>query len=183
LNMKKVYLIHGWGGTGEGGWFDWLKSELEGKADVVAFDMPDTENPKIEKWVGFLEKNVKPDKETWFVGHSIGCQTIMRYLEKLPEGKKVGGCIFVAGWFNLKGLEKNEIDIAKPWLETRINFNKVKKHCNKFLALFSDNDPVVPLSDSKIFKEKLGAKVIVKHNEEHFNATQEMPEIIDFIGE
>ena len=107
----------------------------------------------------------------------------MRFLENLPENVKIAGCVFVAGWFNLKGLEKNEIGIAKPWLETRINFNKVKKHCNKFLALFSDNDPVVPLSDSKIFKEKLGAKVIVKHNEEHFNATQEMPEIIDFIGE
>ena len=184
FNMKKVFLIHGWGGTGEGGWFDWLKNELKGKARVTGFDMPDTNKPKIENWVGFLERNVKSiDKETYFVGHSIGCQTILRFLEKLPKNVKIGGCAFVAGWFNLKGLEKNEIDIAKPWLETPMNFEKIKMHCNKFLALFSDNDPYVPLSDSKIFKEKLGAKVIVKHNEEHFNAAQEMPEIIDFIGE
>jgi len=184
--MKKVYLIHGWGGSATSeGWFGWLKKELDAKGrELIIFPMPNTNNPKIEEWVGLLEQKIKNiDKETYFVGHSIGCQTIMRYLEKLPEGKKVGGCIFVAGWFNLKGLEKNEIDIAKPWLETRINFNKVKKHCNKFLALFSDNDPVVPLSNTKIFREKLGAKVIVKHNEGHFNAVQEIPEIIDFIGE
>jgi len=182
--MKKVYLIHGWGGTGEGGWFDWLKNELKGKADIVAFDMPDTDNPKIDAWVGFLERNIKDiDKETWFVGHSIGCQTIIRFLENLQGNVKIAGCVFVAGWFTLKGLEKNEMHIAKPWLETSINFEKVKKHCSKFLALFSDNDPYVPLSDSKIFKEKLGANVIVKHNEEHFNAAQNIPEILDFIGD
>ena len=65
--------------------------------------MPNTNSPKIEKWVGFLEKNIKSaDTDTYFIGHSIGCQTILRYLERLPESTKVGGVVFVAGWFNLK---------------------------------------------------------------------------------
>ena len=180
--MKKVYLIHGWGGSGSGGWFDWLKKELDGKAEVIAFNMSDTENPVIEKWVGFLQENVKNiDEKTYFVGHSIGCQTILRYLEKSEQGVRVAGCVFVAGWFSLNGLEKEEIKIAKPWLETKIDFEKVKKHCNKFLAIFSDNDPYVPLSDIKLFEKNLGAETIIKKNHEHFNNVEKIQEVLEFI--
>lgn len=181
--MKKVYLVHGWGGTGSGGWFDWLKEELSKKeVQVNAFDMPDTDNPKIEAWVDLLEKNIRGvDEETYFVGHSIGCQTILRYLEKLPEDKKVAGCVFVAGWFNLIGLEEGEDVTAKPWIETPIDYDKVKKHTDKFLAIFSDNDPYVPLKDMPLFEERLGAEAVLKNQQGHFNEVNEIPEVLDFI--
>ena len=118
--MKKLYLIHGWGGSAEGGWFDFLKKDLGKRGwDVEAFDMPDTEHPKIEDWVKHLEENVKDiNEETYFLGHSIGCQTIMRFLEKLPKHQKIGGVIFIAGWFNLidnsyEGQKEREIAAQK----------------------------------------------------------------------
>ena len=85
--MKKIYLIHGWGGSSGEGWFSWLKRNLEKQNfEVYVFNMPDSDNPKIETWVKYLEKNIKNvDKDTFFIGHSIGCQTIMRFLEKLPK--------------------------------------------------------------------------------------------------
>lgn len=183
--MKKVYLIHGWGGSSEGGWFNWLKLQLEGKAEVRAFDMPDTDHPNIEKWVNFIKENVLDlDKETYFIGHSIGCQAILRFLETLEESLQIGGCVFVAGWFNLKPgsfTDNEEKETAKPWLNTPLDFEKVKSHCKNFLAIFSDNDPYVPITDEKIFKENLDAKTIIKHDKEHFNKRQEMPEILNFI--
>ena len=33
------------------------------------------------------------DENTYFVGHSIGCQAIMRYLESV-DVKKIGGVLF-----------------------------------------------------------------------------------------
>ncbi len=187
--MKKVYLIHGWGGSDSSeGWFGWLKKELkERKIELTVFNMPNTDYPKIEEWTTFLKEKIKEteiDSETYFIGHSIGCQTILRYLEKLPEKMKIAGCIFIAGWFNL--IEEcytndEERQIAKPWIEKKIDIEKAKIHTNNFLAIFSDNDNCVPLSDSKIFKEKLGAKVVIKHNEGHFNETLKIPEIIDFL--
>ena len=121
----------------------WLEEELNIKGfEVIAPQMPNTEYPKIDEWVGFLREKVgEPDENTYFVGHSIGCQTILRYLESL-ENKKVGGAIFVAGWFHLNGLKEEEIGIAKPWLETSVDFGKILKATNKFTAIFSDNDPV-----------------------------------------
>lgn len=183
--MKKVFLIHGWGGTGNGGWFDWLKQELPKKGfEVESFDMPNTENPKIEEWVGYLEEKINSediDEKTFFVGHSIGCQTIMRFLEKLHKHKKVGGCVFVAGWFDLINMGEEEMKIAHPWINERIHFDRVLDHCNNFLALFSDDDPYVHLDEVEKFEKDLGAKTIIKKNKEHFNEVNEIPEIMEFV--
>ena len=102
--MKRVYIIHGWAGYPEECWFLWLKDEMEKhgiKAEVPL--MPEAEAPKIDKWVPFLENLVKnPDEDTYLVGHSIGVQTILRYLEKADT--KVGG-VFDIG----RGYNKNNI--------------------------------------------------------------------------
>ncbi len=184
--MKKAYLVHGWGGNGSGGWFDWLKSELKEKGfEVISFDMPDTDNPKIETWVKFLEENIDIegiDEESYFIGHSIGCQTIIRFLEKLHKHKRVGGCVFVAGWFDLINLEPEEMEIAHPWINSQIHFDRILDHCNNFLALFSSNDPYVHLDEAEKFKKNLGAKIIIKKNLGHFNETNSIPEILDFLS-
>ena len=182
--MKKFYLIPGWGANSN--YFKELKIYLENnKIKAETFDMPDTNNPKIELWIEFLKNRIKNiDKNAYFVGHSIGCQTIMRFLETLPENVKVGGAYFIAGWFTLKGLDDYEKKIAKPWLETNINFDKIIKHTNNFIALFSDDDPVVPLDNASLFKERLKAKIDIMKNKEHFdsfNDFNEFEKILNFI--
>ena len=187
--MKKLYLIHGWGGgPSSEGWFGGLIKECKKRNIQIEIPrMPNTDTPIIKEWVGHLEKICKVDEETYFIGHSIGCQTIMRFLEKLPEDKKVAGVGFVAGWFNLRE-ETYEEDgeearaIAKPWIETPINFDKVKSHTKNILAIFSDDDPCVPIADERLFKERLGAKTIIKHGEEHFNTTKEIPELLEILN-
>ena len=137
--------------------------------EVVVPEMPNTDEPVIEEWVGHLKEIVRDvDEETYFIGHSIGCQAIMRFLETLDV--KVGGLVFVAGFFNLPYLEtQEEKDIAKPWLEKPIDTDKIKKMSKKITCIFSDNDPDVPLSDADLFKERLGAEIIVEHEKGHFD--------------
>lgn len=185
---NRVFIIHGWGSNPKEDWFSWLKKELEQKGfEVFVPEMPNTDKPKIEEWVPFLTDLVgKPDENTYFIGHSIGCQTIMRYLEKL-DNIKAGGIVFVAGWFNLINLETDEEkEIASSWLKTPINLEKIKNNSKKIIAIFSDNDPVVPLSDSDIFKKELGAKIITEHNKGHLDANSgitELPIVLEKILE
>ncbi|MFW5846765.1 MAG: RBBP9/YdeN family alpha/beta hydrolase [Nanoarchaeota archaeon] len=203
---KKAYLIHGWrpssrediakiknnnsseienSGSSEGGWFNWLKQELSKKGfKVISFDMPNTNNPKIEQWINFLECEINPediDEETYFIGHSIGCQTILRYLEKLHKHKRIAGCVFVAGWFDIINLEQEELEIAHPWINSKINFNRIKDHTDNFLAIFSNDDPYVPFEEQDKFKNNLGAKIKIKHNSGHFNEINKIPEILEFL--
>ena len=79
--MKKAYIIHGWGGNPQESWLPWLKEELEKRNfKVNIIKMPNPNHPTIKSWVGKLEKVVKADSETYLIGHSICCQTILRYL-------------------------------------------------------------------------------------------------------
>ena len=146
--------------------------------------MPNTDEPKIEEWVGKLKEVVKIEDETYFVGHSIGCQGVLRYMETLDSNIKVKGAGLIAPWMHLDEEtikeEGEEVEaIAKPWIETPIDYNKIKSHTNNFLAIFSDNDPYVPITDAELFKQRLNAKTIIKQNEEHFNETQEIPELLE----
>ncbi|MFA5142246.1 MAG: alpha/beta fold hydrolase [Candidatus Woesearchaeota archaeon] len=174
--MKRVFIIHGWGGSPEEGWFPWLKKELDRRGFLVHIpNMPNPEEPEIATWVSHLKTICpNPDKNTLFVGHSIGCQTILRYLESLPKNTKIGGAIFVAGWFNLMNQSTEEQIIAKPWLETPFNFNKIRSHYTKFVAIFSDNDEIVPLTDQTEFKKYLEAKIIIEHGKGHFSGSDKV---------
>lgn len=187
--MKKVYIVHGWGGSSASeGWFSWLREKFnEMDIELIIFDMPNTEQPEIEKWISFLEDNIKKlDGDTYLIGHSIGCQAILRYLETLNSEIKIGGAVFIAPWMELDMNTINEegpesVEIARPWMETPIDFDKVREHTNNFLCILSDDDPYVPLSNEEFFKEKLGAKTLIKHNEEHFNETKEIPEMLEIL--
>lgn len=167
---KKVYIIHGWGGSPKSHWYPWLAQELKNKGfQVIVPEMPETDNPQIEKWVGRLAEIAgSMDENTFFVGHSIGCQAILRYLEKL-ENKSVGGAVFIAGWFNLINLDQAEAEIADPWLKTQINFSKIREMLKgKLIVILSDNDPYNCLEDNQnVFKSQLNAEVIVEKNRGH----------------
>jgi len=181
----KAVIVHGWGGSPKSDWYNWLRKELENRDwDVEVPEMPETMVPKIDKWVEQLKKAAgKVDENTYFIGHSIGCQTILRYLENLKG--KAGGCILVAGWFNLTENTWDENythEIADPWLNTEIDLDKVKKKCRKIVAVFSNNDPYVPLTDKEIYKEKLGAEIIILEGKGHVSGedgVKQLPIVLD----
>ncbi len=181
--MKRVFIIHCWDSHPDYCWYPWVKKELEKNGFQVNVPaMPETEMPRMEKWVPELRKLVRsPDKDTYFIGHSVGCITILRYLESLNEGEEIGGTVLVAGFTDDLGYKE-----IKNFFETPIDFEKIKAHCKNFTAIHSDNDPYVPLKHGDIFKEKLGAKLIVKHNMGHFsgkigdkNSCIELPEVAE----
>jgi len=169
-----IYIVHGWGGTPESDWYAWLKKMLEvHDAEAILPAMPNPDVPKINAWVSHLNEVVRnPSLNTYFVGHSIGCQTILRYLEILGK-ERVGGCLFIAPWLHLKetGYEtESERQIAKPWIETPISWEKIRRHCSKFVSVFARDDPFVPVEESKMFEERLGSKTIVMPVKAHFTS-------------
>jgi len=184
--MKKVYIIHGWEGGTHEKQLIWLKNKLiDNGLEVVFKDMPNTNEPKINEWVNYLNEVILDiNEDIYLVGHSIGCQAIMRYMEGLPDGKAFGGVLFIAGFFNLTGLEDEEEErIAEPWLKSPIDFAKVKSHSAKFTSIFSDDDPFVPLDNVPLFEQRFNSQTIVLHAKGHLTAeTQvEMPEVFEEI--
>jgi len=188
IARSRLFVVHGWGGSPNGDWLPWLKESLKDyNVDVTMLSMPDTNKPEMNAWIKHLSSVVgEPDSNTYFVGHSIGCQTIMRYIADLPESTKIGGIVFVAGWMTLTGLEtEEEKAIAQPWLEKEINLKAIKHHANNILAIFSDNDPFVPFQENKtIFRRMMGAKIICVHEKGHIctsDGITKLDEILDAV--
>lgn len=182
LGAKRVIIVHQWMAGAEGDWRPWLKKELERQGYEVALPhMPDIDTPVIEKWVAKIAEVVgKPDADTYFVGHSIGCQAILRYLETIDA--EVGGAVFVAGWFDLENLEDEETaGIARPWIETPIDLEKVKSALPASTLIISDNDPYGAFEENKKKFAELGSKLVVLHGAGHITAEHgftKLPEII-----
>ncbi|HEV7449009.1 MAG TPA: alpha/beta fold hydrolase [Candidatus Paceibacterota bacterium] len=188
---KRVFIVHGWDGAPTDSWFPWLKQELEAKGfEVHVPQLPEPGSPRIYNWVPALAQVVGvADEQTYFVGHSMGCQTTARYLETLPEGQKVGGAVFVAGFFkHLVNLDddENSKETDKHWLTTPPDLAKVKLHLPKSVAIFSDNDPWVPLDNQDDYRDKLGSEIIIEHEKEHYgngSGIKEVPVVLEKVLE
>jgi predicted alpha/beta hydrolase family esterase len=166
--MKRVFIIHGYGAKPSDNWFPWLKEELEKKGFEVAVpQMPDTDNPTLEKWLAHLQ-NLAPTQgrsgNDFFVGHSLGTITILKFLEALPDGEKAGGAVLVGGFSEAIGFEK-----LSSFTENPLDCEKVKKSVEKIVAIHSTDDRSVPYKFGEIIRDKLGAELITMHGAGHIN--------------
>lgn len=172
--MKQAIIVHRWDGSPSGDWYPWLSKELEeiGYAVIVP-EMPNPSCPKIDEWVEALEKIIEDvkhdDEEIVLIGHSIGCQTIMRYLAK-EESIRIDQAVFVAGWFNLENLEDESVkEIARPWIETGIDFKAIREKIGKLSVFLSSNEPYGYVKENaRMFREQLGAEIILLEERGHF---------------
>ena len=188
--MNKIYIVHCWEGTKEDGWYPWLDKELSNDNNkVYRFNMPNTANPKIEEWVSFLDKQVESlDDKTYFIGHSIGCQTILRYLQT-KDVCNIGGILFVAPWLDLLDYaieDEESYNTAKSWLTEKIDFEKIKKFTDNIHCIFSDDDYFVSLDQKDKFEKLLNAKTIVVNSKGHISQEDdifELKEILDKCNE
>ena len=181
--MKRVVIVHCWDGKPDYCWYPYAKRELEAKGFEVAVPaFPDTEEPNLAKWLPVLtEVAGEPDEELFLIGHSVGCITILRYLETLNEGQKIGGAVLVAGFTDDLGFDE-----LKNFFTTPLDLDSSKPKANKFVAIHSDNDPFVPLTHGDTFKDKLDAELIVKHAMKHFSgpvddeaSCLELPDVVE----
>lgn len=167
---KRVFIMHRWGAETTSDWYPWLRDQLKKEGfSTTLVELPETDDPQPEKWLAALEKAVgKPDESTYLVGHSLGAQTILKYLER---GNKVGGVVLVAPLPRQTNKDSESPEfrpMSDRWLPKEPNWKSIAKNAGKVFVIFSDNDPFVPLSDSKVFQTKLKARVIIENGKGHF---------------
>ena len=169
---KHVVIVHGWKGSPVSNWQPWLKGELEKQGVKVSIPaLPNTNEPLQEEWVETLSGVVgRPSKHTFFVTHSLGGMAVLRYLERLPKSKRIGGVVLVAGFS-----EWNERPESKTFFLAPLNYEKVRGSTVRgIVAIQSENDPFVPFGPNQIIlKDRLGARLIVIQNGGHLNVSSD----------
>ena len=180
-NRKKVIFVQGFGDYTSGVWPNWLGQELtKAGFDFYYLNMPGVMCPEVHEWVDFLkEQKFRVNKDTYFVGHSLGCITLARYLETLPARSVAGGCIMVAGFCSLP-----KVPLLVNFCDLPLDFSKVKKHAREFVMVVSDNDHLIPRASSDELAEKLKTRIIEESGKGHFMAdVKELPSVLNCILE
>jgi predicted alpha/beta hydrolase family esterase len=185
--VPRAFIIHGYQSYPEEAWLPWLKRELEKRGYAVWLPaMPSPNEPRIAEWIGFLQRLVgEPDDKTVLVGHSLGTQAVLRYLEILGKaGKSVGKTVLVAGMYP-PGMSPGEADsqtggdkVLQPWLTSAVDPEKVGSAAGKCTVILSDNDPFIPFDKAKAsFEATLRPTIVVEHGKGHFNEDDKLDEL------
>ncbi len=188
--MKKVFIIHGFGGVPNGGWLPWLMVEL-GKKGIYAcaLAMPDTDNPNLQKWIAEIDHAVAGDYENaYFVAHSLGGSAMLRYLEALPEGKKIAGALLVAAVIDPLDTQNPEsrFRMIDSFLLPEIDFTQVKQKSERLIVMHGTADATVPFEQGEKLAEALGCELISVPGGAHFSQRTppiyyELPEALEAI--
>jgi predicted alpha/beta hydrolase family esterase len=176
---RTLTLVPRWAGHADSDFYPWLASERPPGFDAVrALEMPDPKQPTLEAWVSALTTalGTAPAPGTVLMGHSVGCQAVMRYLAALPPGNTVDGVLLVAGWWNVD----KPWDSLRPWLDTPVDVTRVRAASRRFVVLLSDNDPFTSdhRENGRLWRERLGAEVVLVPGARHFNGERE-PAVLD----
>lgn len=163
MNTKQVYIIHGYMASVTDHWFDWLKAELEKQGVAVhILAMPDSKKPQPEAWTNYLKENVNLTGQTYFIGHSLGCISLLLYLNRYQL--KASGMILVAGF-----IEKvKDIPELDAFLAEEISIPLLIENVPKRLVIAATDDYVVPFELTKKLAEALKSPMITIPDGGHF---------------
>ena len=184
---KRAFIIHGYLSHPKEAWLPWLENQLEARGYVVSVPaMPHPEYPVIREWIDFIAQRVgEPDEMTVMIGHSIGAQAVLRYLETLARrGKSVARTVLVAGtfptWNSLKDVAKEtEGNPALVlWYTQGIDPSGLKNAAGQCTVIFSDNDSYIDVEKAKtVFRATLDPHIIVERGKGHFNEDDQVTEL------
>jgi predicted alpha/beta hydrolase family esterase len=176
--MKKVYLIHGFEGSPNGGWRPYLMRELE-KHDIYSFalSMPTPDKPIMTEWLSEIKHYVDRDinDEIYLVGHSLGGTAILRYLEQF-DSPNIKGVVIVSA-----PCSKNDKGKIADFLKTDFDWSVIKTKIQNVTVIHGDNDPLVPISDAEKTSQELNGELIIIPNGKHLNGSAgftELPELL-----
>lgn len=178
---KRVFIIHGWESEPNAGWQPWLNNELSSRGCVVRTPaMPNPARPKLHRWIEELAKMIgTPDQDCHFVGHSLGCAAILRYVESLPPGSHTGNLVLVAGF-----MENLGIPAIKDFVDAPFNDEKINDRAATIYSIHSDADPYISNDKFQRLDTVFRAKKIIVKGGGHLsgaNGWYQLPEALKAI--
>ena len=165
--MKQVLIVHGSGGSPNGGWIPWMRINLEREGfQVICPQFPiEPETQTLKNWLKVIEAT-EIDSKTIGIGHSLGVPFLLNYLEKKP----LKAVYLVAGF---TGLLNNEFDeVIHTFSDKDFDWGQIKHNCRNINIIYSDNDSYVPATKAIEMGKKLGAEPILIKGAAHFNSEQ-----------
>lgn len=177
-------IVPRWAGGPNSDWYPWIRDELP-QLRVDTLTLPNANAPVIEQCVAALEAELGTElaalADTLLVGHSVGCQALMRYLAEQPpsaDPDALPRLVCVAGWWTVD----QPWPSIRPWIDTPIALPRLRANAGGVTVLLSDDDPFTRdvRTNQLTWEQRLDADVRISVGGRHFNGEQE-PAVLDLI--
>ncbi len=164
-----MYIIHGYMATPDSHWFQWLKSKLTQKSiDVNILTMPNSDSPNTNEWQQTLQSEISQlDQHAYFIAHSLGCISLLQFLDSQALEDKLGGMILISGFSDVLPL----IPELNSFVEHSINFSNIIKHVPQRAIFASPQDAIVPFAYTDTLATQLHAELYSIEHAGHFLAS------------
>jgi len=188
---ERVCIVPRWAGRADSDWYPWLRAELARShpgLQVQMLDLPNPSAPVIDQCVASLRAELGDDldalRETILIGHSVGCQALMRYLAGLAPSSENDGSqgiehlVCVAGWWTID----EPWPSLRPWVDTSFDLARLRSAVAGVSVLLGDDDPLTHdwRTNQALWEQRLDARTKLVAGAKHFNASSE-PAVLELI--
>jgi uncharacterized protein len=158
---------------------EYLNEKLGKNFQIILPRMPSSDNAKYNEWKIHFERHFPYlKKNIILIGSSLGGIFLAKYLSENKFPKKILSTYLIGPPFD-NSLSGEDLSGG---FTLKSDLSKIEKNSKKITLMFSKDDPVIPISHSDKYKNKLkDAKIIIyKSKNGHFNISK-FPEIIKMI--
>ncbi len=174
--MKKVLILHGWGGSDFPHWQAWSASELIKENYTVSFpQLPNKDFPNFDEWLNFLEKEFNHFKPDIVVCHSLANILWFHFVNKFTI-EQIEKLMLVAPVSQSCNIEELKTFFPYPIVDDL----KAKE----IIMVSSDNDPYMTADEAMDLQSELNIGLKILENAGHINADSgygELSCVIDWI--
>lgn len=186
--IQRALIYHGYTANPSDHWFGWLAQQLTKhgiETEIPALPSPLAPRPK--QWERCVQETLGvPNEHTAVVAHSLGCLTVLRYLNSLHGPWRLGVLVLVGGFVEpLPTLPALDDYIGQGWdAEGLHTLKEIRSHIDRVIIIRSDNDDTVPPIYTDNLAAKFGLPVHIVANAGHFVARQgitRLPAVLEAI--
>lgn len=149
--------------------------------------MPKPAMPVCGDWTATLESAVQKPGETILIGHSLGCPTILYYLQNYSGPDILPHVVLVAGFgraFLNHHVSKLQARLFH-WFDGELDFSLIRGKARHFTCINSDNDPLIPFIEGEWLAKQLKGELVTEHKQ-HFLGVRgrgvvELPSVLEAI--
>jgi len=159
--MKRVLILHGWGGSDYPHWQSWLAGELAKDYGNVCFPLLGNPHfPNKNKQMNQIKSILKSYQPEIVICHSLAC-TIWFHLCNEGKISPVEHLLLVSPPSNNCG-----IDMIRKFFPASPPKNL---HAKEAFLVTSNTDPYLTIEEAKTLKKELGVKMLMLENAGHIN--------------
>lgn len=157
----------------------YIDNELGDTFQIIKPRFPLQDNAKYSDWKIWFERYIPYlENNLILVGGSLGGIFLAKYLSENRFSKKILSVYIICPPFD----DTTPTEDLAGGFKLKSDLSLIEKNCDDVTLMFSEDDPVVPVSHAEKYRSKLkNSKIVIYKNKNGHFAISKFPEIIKMI--